>query len=329
MSYRIGSFNCRHLGKASAARKNLALIARMINGERFDVVALQELHGKEALKLLLDTLNHESLHGAKWDGEADTEVSDYGFVWNEKRLRKVETMVDGTKRVYQPTIYKKYRLDHSLGQKKFVRNPYYARFEPCSLGALPIELRLINTHIRFSEGKDGKVDNSPGAVAMRQNEFIVLTKVLFPRIEDKTYGNNRPAYTILLGDYNLNLDRAHTHSPYLPEVVYYEDGTSRKWIMTAQEELTTLKRPEGDKKEAAAEKKAIPMETLTGEQHFSNNFDHCTFNRLRIQDGARISTSRVDVLKYVQQGGGADGAYDSYLKDVSDHVPIIIELSLK
>lgn len=244
MECRIGSFNCRHLGKASAGKKDLTLIAQMINGEKFDVVALQELHGKEALKLLLDTLNHESLNRAEWAGEADTEVSDYGFVWNAKRLRKVETIVDGAKRVYQPTIYKQYRLDRSLGQKKFVRNPYYARFEPCFLGALPIELRLINTHIRFSKGKDGEVDNSPSAVAMRQNEFAVLSRALFPSIEDKRYGNNKPAYTILLGDYNLNLPRGHTHSPYLwMEEVYIQDGRGEKRLITAQDMLTTLKNP--------------------------------------------------------------------------------------
>lgn len=333
MSYRIGSFNCRHLGKASAGKKDLTLIARMINGEGFDVVALQELHGEEALELLLSTLNHESLNGAKWEGEADAEVSDYGFVWNAKKLRKVETVVEGAKRVYQPTIYKQYRLDRSIGQKKFVRNPYYARFEPCHPNAAFVELRLINTHIRFSKGKDGEIDNSPSAVVMRQNEFAVLSRALFPSIEDKIYGNNKPSYTILLGDYNLNLLRGHTHHPYLwMEEVYVQDGKSEKRIITVQDKLTTLKSPVDDKKEDVKsqeeKKKAPPMESLTGEQHFSNNFDHCTYNRLRMQDGVQISTSRVDVLKYLPQDGGEDSAYSSYLKDVSDHVPIIIELDL-
>lgn len=322
MRYRIGSFNCRHLGKASAGKKDLTLMAQMINGEGFDVVALQELHGKEALKLLLDALNHTKLRGAQWAGEADTEVSDYGFVWNERRLRKVETIVNGTKRIYQPTIYKQYGLDSSLGQKKFVRNPYYARFE--TLRAPYIELRLINTHIRFAKGKDGEVDNSPSAVAMRQNEFAVLSRALFPRIEDKTYGNNKPAYTILLGDYNLNLLRGHTHSPYLwMEEVYVQDGRSEKRLITVQDKLTTLKKPEDGPKDE--KKKDVPIKVSTGEQHFSNNFDHCTYNRLRMQDGVRISASRVNVSNYI---GEADEAYATYLRDVSDHVPIIIELDL-
>lgn len=341
MSYRIGSFNLHHLGNASKTEK-LSLIAKIINGEKFDVVALQELHGRDALQQLLEILRKESLGGAVWDGEADDEVSDYGFVWNKKRLRRVETIVDGMKRVYNPRIYKQYRLDRSIGQKKFVRNPYYARFEPCHSGASFIELRLINTHIRFSKGKDGADEDSPGAVLMRQNEFNVLSEVIFPHIEDRVYGNNRTesSYTILLGDYNLNLKRVHTHSPYLlQEQVVVEDGRKKKELLTVQDQLTTLK---NGKRSEDIEEEIDAAEEMPGDNNpFSNNFDHCTYNQLRIPSAIQtdsmghsvsltdqgvpcLKVSRVGVLKYLE-----DGDYKTYLQDVSDHLPILIELILK
>lgn len=323
MIYRIGSFNCRQMGKASAMKKDLTLIARMINEEGFDVVALQEIHGKEALKPLLDTLNHESLRGARWAGEADVEVSDYGFVWNEKRLRKAETIVDGVRRVYEPTIYKQYRLDRAQGQKALRRNPYYARFE--SLRAPYVELRLINTHIRFSNDRDEGEGAILSAVDRRLNEFDVLARALFPRIEDKRYGNNKPAYTILLGDYNLNLLRWYTNSPYVPtdeeDMVYIIDGRGEKRLLTVQDKLSTLKKleedPEGREREKVPQTKAA-----TEEENFSNNFDHGTYNLLRMRDGGvRVGASRVDISPYIK-------SYSDYRQTVSDHVPIIILLEL-
>ena len=88
-----------------------------------------------------------------------------------------------------------------------------------------------------------------------------------------------------------------------------------------------VKKPEDDKKKEEAQeekgekKKALSTETVEKEQQFANNFDHCTYNHLKMQDGVHISASRVDVSKYVQ-------SYSAYLQDVSDHVPIIIELAL-
>lgn len=340
MSYRIGSFNCRHLGKASAANKDLSHIAQIINGEEFDVVALQELHGKAALQQLLDKLNIGVGKKFPWNGEADDEISDYGFIWNENRLRRVETTMNGGKRIYQPRIYKQYRLDRSLGQKKFVRNPYYARFEPCHAASPFIELRLVNTHIRFSKGQDGTDDSSPSAILMRQNEFDVLSRVIFPYIEDRVYGNSRTesSYTIILGDYNLNLKREHTHSPYLVEKQRpIIDGKREKELITAQDQLTTLKKPKEPEK-TGEEIKIVEKETADNHP-FSNNFDHCTFNQLRIpsiiqvdaagryscltEEGIpRLKVSRVDILKYLHN-------YETYLQTVSDHVPIKIELILK
>ena len=80
-------------------------------------------------------------------------------------------------------------------------------------------------------------------------EFNILTRVIYHNISDRRYGNNLPAYTIILGDYNLNLNRPWTKGPYLQENVEIDDAGIRKHIITVQDQLTTLKAIKRDEKE--------------------------------------------------------------------------------
>ena len=88
-----------------------------------------------------------------------------------------------------------------------------------------------------------------GETAMRQNEFLVLGNSIYSRISDKCYGNREgygsaiTAYTILLGDYNLNLRSANAGSPYVPCEEYIIDTQKQKCLKTVQSGLTTLKKP--------------------------------------------------------------------------------------
>ena len=214
--YKIGSFNCLNFGMG--ATKDVQIFADIILNELFDVVALQEIKGQYALDRVLKVLPDY------WCGIADNEVNDYAFIWNSRRLEIANADESGKKRQYVPRIYKQYRIDKKAGEMDLIREPYYARFFPVG-GAVPyIEIRLINTHIRFNKGSS--VDNSLGAIAMRKNEFNVLTRAIYAKESDKRYGNHRPAYTILLGDYNLNLPSSEAKSPYLIESFTIEDGRS-------------------------------------------------------------------------------------------------------
>ena len=231
--YKIGSFNCLNFGVGTT--KDVKKFAEIISGEGFDIIALQEVKGKQALSRILDALRNSSR--INWRGMADAVVNDYAFIWNADKFELANASEGGIERQYYPRIYKQYRIDRKAGQTDLIREPYYARFFP--IRGPYIEIRLINTHIRFTKGSD-VAENTPGAVAMRKNEFDVLTKAIYAKEADKRYGNNRPAYTILLGDYNLNLPSSTARAPYLIEQFTIEDGKSSKVIRTVQTTLTTL-----------------------------------------------------------------------------------------
>lgn len=297
MAYRIGSFNCLNFSRNSS--KNVNIFAQIIKDTRMDIVALQEIVHKEALNGILRYL------GNGWDGEFNEgmNASEYAFIWNTRRVRPVTTEVGGDSRVSRPRIYNQYKKDRGRGQIELARNPYFGRFTPegC-LGGAHFEIRILNAHVRFSKGKS---DLSIGEIEMRKNEVDILAKTIYPKAADKVYGNNMPAYTILLGDYNLNKIDSGAKSPYIrEEFSEIVDGRSIKQIITVQSELTTLKKS--------------PEE----ESDYANNFDHFTYDQKRYE-GTMVRISRIDaVRKY------CNGDIEKYRKEVSDHVPILIELEL-
>ena len=297
--YKIGSFNCLNLG-VSASNTKIIELANIILREKFDIIALQEIKGKLALNRILFCL------GSGWRGSADNEVNDYAFIWNANKFELANAEEIGLTREYAPRIYKQYRVDRKAGQKDLVREPFYARFFPTGGAAPYIEIRLINTHIRFSKGKEGENDMSLSAIAMRRNEFDVLTRAIYAKEADKRYGNNRPAYTFLLGDYNLNLPTSVAKSPYLLESFIIEDRRNIKVITTVQRGLTTLAR--------ASEQK---------ENVFSNNYDHFTYDVKRFDDVTIISNEVNVVEKYYK------GDYEKYREDISDHIPVEMKMNLR
>ena len=299
MAYRIGSFNCLNFG--TGARKDLQIFSDIILHENFDIVALQEIKGNNGLRRLLSALPNY------WMGRADDGfVNDYAFIWNSKRIQ----LAQYNGKIYEPTICKQYRIDRRNGQTDLVRDPYYARFFPVGACAPFIEIRIINSHIRSSKGKtDGSNDTeSLGAVEMRRKEHEVLSTALYPKIADKRYGNNRPVYTVLLGDYNLNLKDAGTKSPFLTELFEVEDKKSVKRIFTTQRDLTTLRNPDS--------------QSENQHQGFCNNFDHFTYDAERFSTVTAQCQSIDSVNKY------CGGNFEKHRKTVSDHIPIVMELDI-
>lgn len=318
MSYKIGSFNMFKFQaylSDEEHKKEINKIARIIEEERFSVIALQEIFSEQAMKLLISRL------GLSWEGrwcsppaKSSIAAEGYAFIWNKNIFKLVETVLqDGTVRQFEPHIFNQYKINKAEGQEELIRNPYYARFEPVN-GPF-FELRLINTHIMFSKSKTRNETNeeidSLGDVKMRKNEFNVLTKALYPKISDRVYGNNRPGYTILLGDYNLNLKKSGANSPYLEEAFEISDGQSVKRITTIQSELTTLKRPPKDDTE----------EDKNVNNYWANNYDHFTIDANRFQNVSYEAT-RVNSISYCSD-------YVEHRKQISDHVPIKMNFDLR
>ncbi len=327
MSFKVGSFNVRDFNFESNAdtKKNFDNLAKIIEEEEYDIVALQEVLSEQAIRKLIDF--HLGGHWkGKWDFPEKSSVQaaeGYAFLWNTRRIMLANNE-EGKE--FEPRILNQYKIRKKDGQTELIRNPYYGRFCPKNLPKL--EIRLINVHIRFSKNKEFSITEKD----QRRNEFAVLTEAIYPKYEDKIYGCNNASYTFILGDYNLNIVKptiidGRDHTSWLDDVVFSEG----KKIITVQEMLSTLKSPEkksdpeSDKFEvtrtnAKTEKLLNDYEDLTGKvgDYFANNYDHFTYNA-EIEERLYVKNERVDaVKKYYNKDS------ESYQREISDHVPIKI-----
>lgn len=314
MAYKIGSFNMFKFSfqSDSEIRKDLIVLSRIIRDNNFDVIALQEVFTPNALDRLLDCLGRYEWSGV-WDSPrsfSSIAAEGYGFIWNKRRMRLAVTILpDGTKKIFQPHIYNQYRVDRRIGQTQLIRNPFYARFEPLD-GAF-CEIRLINTHIMFSKGSSTNQLLDIGAITMRKREFDILTQALYNSISDKRYGNNRPSYTIILGDYNLNLRTSGATGAFLNEIVTVQNGGQIKRLITVQDQLTTLKSGQSESQEE------------TGFTYWANNYDHFTYDIDRFSTVSAVS-GRINTVKDY-----CNDDYELHRRIVSDHVPVELKINLK
>lgn len=312
MSYVIGSFNALKMSfqanKESA--KDFDNIARIIKQERFDVVALQEVMNELVLKQkILPAL------GPGWDGRwlsptPYTAASNegYAFVWRTNRLRLVES--DSNPAIYQ-------RVGSGVGNGRLIRPPMVARFTPSGLlGGSNFELRLINTHVIF--GKPAGLDRTLSDYALRKEELRILSETVYRLFSSKRYGDNMPAYTILMGDYNLCISGP---GPKLEEEIPI---TSNRRLKTVQSQKTTIKNPESSDDSAALPGFVqVAIDRIQQVDHYAHNYDHFSYE-VTLDDKLGLSASRVDALgKYY----GND--VEAYRREVSDHVPIKLVLNLK
>lgn len=338
MGYKIGSFNLRNLGVVALGNGNerdLKKIAQIIRKEKFDVVALQEIlsEGKAftspdyAKKSILMELGDN--WGFQW-ANAETSLSDsrnegYAFVWNKRRLRLAETeMEDHSIRMFTPRICRVNRMD-------MIRRPFYARFTPSGTpeGGPWVEFRLLCVHTYF--GKDTKLDRE-----IRQHELDVLMTDIYPQIADRVYKGNMPHYTILMGDYNVELSRSwkddlrnkqnierqlQGKNPIPKPASLRADSQdiieSTRWgkrkIRTFQYEFTTLKAINGSNQNQPE------MES----RGYAHDYDHFSYEEEQFKN-VRVYVKRIDAVRDY-----CNDDFEKYLKTVSDHIPILMEIELK
>lgn len=344
MPYKIGSFNLHNAGQNTKEEK-LKMIAHIIQSEQFDLVALQEVFCNFAQSR--NTISYDDYSednsdkypplsgiiknlGSKWKGfftappQSRDAKEGYAFLWNTD---KFDLPVNTIGRKFYPRIINNYTWIDSTQKRQLIRNPLYGRF--IVKDGQYLELRIINTHIRFSKDAGKNSDNqdeqnelSLSDVKMRLEEFDVITKMIYPQVADKIYGTyedfaSRPSYTIIVGDYNLNLNRNWTKSPYLTGREEFETGRFRiRKMKTVQEGLTTLKRiPEGKEEE------------WNKQQKWSNNYDHATYDANYFSNkGMSVSVHKVDA---VRKYGKTEEPFVYYRKNISDHIPIRVELDTK
>ncbi len=344
MSIRIGSFNIHNAGKNATSEK-LKLIGDIIRREQFDIVALQEVFCDHSGVITWNTCAAplstilRNIGGSEWKAyfaaprQARTAKEGYAFIWNSKKVDLPKSLdKNGCERTYYPRIFDLNCKERSAsGEKipKLERNPLIGRFvfKDGQFG----ELRIINTHIRFSTKSSVDSDNTDDEdidlldKSLRRFEFNALTKRVYPRFSDRVYGKDdiastpRNSYTIMIGDYNLSLKRDFTKPPYITnpytEVIELPEIRNGQPIrlQTFQYSLTTLKRITEENKDEFDKKK----------ERFSNNYDHSTYDINRFKDIKMLTK----IINAVNNYDNND--YVHYRNKISDHIPIVVTMDTK
>lgn len=343
MSIKIGSFNIHNAGQ-NADPEKLKKIGDIIRNEQFDIVALQEVFCNQSGVISINSCAAplstilRNIGGSEWKAyfaaprQARTAKEGYAFIWNTRKVDLPKALdKNGYERTYYPRIFDlHYRNYSSSGEKEpmLERNPLIGRFvfKDGQFG----ELRIINTHIRFSSKPSIDSDNTDDEDIdlldknLRRFEFNALTKRIYPRFSDRIYGNDdissnpSNSYTIMLGDYNLSLKRDFTKPPYItmPYTEVFELPETRKGqkivLQTFQYSLTTLKNITDEN-----------QDDFVNQDKFSNNYDHSTYDINRFS-GIKMSTKRIHAVnKYDNRD------YVHYRKKISDHLPIVVTVDTK
>ena len=314
MKFRFASFNMKNMGETAKTQRDFDTVANIIRNEHFDVVAFQEIlsEGKSLEYWVRKTLPRWELRWAE-PGESsdpsktkDKRGEGYAFIWNTRRLTLASSVTIKGNRIFEPRIVNE---DIRYKASLFARTPYYARFVPVNGGFF--EFRLVNVHLHFG-------DNTKSEIEKRKEEFDFLVQNVYPALSlERRYGNNRTAYTIVMGDYNLNLrkDRGEAEKRINPNT--YIDAleqVKKQIIATVQDELTTLKSNYTDE----------PTQDDNPSRGYSQNYDHFSFDTQVFEsDGIRYRARRIDaVRKYYND------QFDSYRVNISDHLPICLELTI-
>ena len=307
----------KNWGKSS--RRDFEKISDIIRGEELDVVAFQEVLSEGAgVRQWLETSVRFNLYdwGFCWGypkESSDTEKiqemiledkrgEGYAYIWNKKKFKLTGTQKNGEKRVFEPRIINTLSNDVKSNCSIFARTPYYIRLQPCYGGFF--DLRLLNIHIYH--GKTGSLTD----IEKRKIEYHILTQEIYPQISQHRYGDFRPAYTIAMGDYNLNILRPE-RSTNVQEIIDVPEYGS---VITAQHQLSTLKSTE-----------SVQDEQLYGGAAFSskigvNNYDHFSYGSKVFSDVSSY------VIEAIHKYCGDD--IDYYRKNISDHLPIVMEIKL-
>lgn len=330
MAVKIGSFNVKNL--ADGEGRDIDRIARIINENHLDIICLQEVlqEGKIIKGITVKAPSGQAkaydrslkrrLTG-EWDSEwqepklrrgmdqflgGDKRGEGYAILWRTDK--KLSLAKDENGNNIRPKIYTNYDTRIVKSKLSLIREPLYARF---IVGNRPAELRVITTHIIYGKSDAVKDVLDYSAIEMRKKEFNILAGQIYYRVSEMHKDVNCTSpYTVMMGDYNLNLDTS------LCRVICYdkkghevsEDSSFFK-VYNLQDQKTTLR---GDLPELA------------------NSYDHFTVDT-RAKD--RVVDNSVGVVDAIHKhtdktNNSEEEAFCQYRKEVSDHLPVIISINI-
>lgn len=336
MSYRIGSFNVKNL--AFGSKRDLDRIAAIINDNDLDIVAMQEVLSEG--KALSGTGAGSSSGQAKayeyslkrrlkghWEicwQDPQTRAKDYPYLGEDKRgegyaflwnTDRIELPLNYSGKEIYPKIWRQYKHKGN-GFLRLIRDPLYGRFK---IKNMNVEIRLLSTHIVYGKPKGANfdVDYDIGTVELRKSEFKTLAGYIYPRIAEYYKDENCVVpYTIMLGDYNLNLPGSGVFKALIPDIVYFDrygnlhdvENNDTFTLYNVQSEKTTINREATD---------------------YANNYDHFTYDdrtKCVVKQFKRIDAVHQHVKS---EDDSEEEKFKRYKEEVSDHVPILLEIDFK
>ena len=151
------------------------------------------------------------------------------------------------------------------------------------------EIRLINIHLFFSD------------MQQRVRECARITGNMYYDIASIVPENiGIKVFTFALGDYNFDCETCNSISR---ENLFFD-------IVTTQRDSTTLNK-------SNASDGGLTSSGLSG-----NSYDHFTYDKNKVESAIRNPPMAIDAPREE----GFSGNYTKYLNEVSDHIPVIIEI---
>lgn len=297
MSYSVVSFNLRNIYD-SAMNRDWETVAEILKDEHADIVAIQEVFSELPIKYLCKRMNSGFFSDWRFKMVSrgtcrNARKEGYSFLWNARRVDlspREKVSPDGSRvvvGVHEPEV-------RSEWSRSLIRPPCVARFVPVGWCVPYIELRVINTHIIHREDAWSREQgNHTPALEMRRDEYRALSERLFPRVgKYRIDANFRPAYTFIVGDYNLECVEC--------SAIDAELKTEVKFMRTRQILGSTIYTGTG--------------ETDPG-GYTKHDYDHVSYSD---RESAYVQiVQRVDApMSYYK------GNFKEYYKQMSDHVPI-------
>jgi hypothetical protein len=308
MSYRVASFNINNTTKKGddgrSKPKDGREFAKIISDERLDIIALQEYRAKSELSgedeeegvaqrvpdfLLISMIKSLNSPWRRWKyvrAKTNSTGREYAILWNDRRVNLIADEMDSR-------LSTKYRRDYNKtfihGYKwQMKREPLIARFIGDESAVHPrCEIRLIDFHLWH-----GNPYTAEQHVNQRKEECALVNGFIYDRVNVITPPNGETVFTIALGDYNLNCGECNE--------INRECGHPN--IVTVQEDLSTLNKRIKDHSRYS--------------DGFSNSYDHFSYDE-KYEDAVKGKPTIIAPV---------NGDFTYHLKNISDHVPVVIEI---
>ena len=332
--YKIGSFNLMNFsgesGKKRDDEKASKHFAEIIKKEKFDIITLQEIRTPGALASIIKNLGSEydGIHSTTLKNEVNASCfnpsDEYAFIWEKEKIsfvndpqfyRKLyetvssswesyfsfqinemannpDSVDEETKKIIPSCIDLHSIEELSKFMRQLIRPPLICAFRPSGFWKnLFWELRIINTHVLF-----GKCS----LTGSRLEELSLIKGKLHTSVNTMRTGDFRSVYTLIAGDYNLNISLANSI------------GKNASWenhnMLTVQANKTTLKQTDPMMESVKAQS--------AEDKYYSENYDHFSY------DANRVS----GIARNVQRIGFEN--FEVHRNEISDHVPISLEVNI-